>query len=501
MEEQMTISPELETEIARLIAVEDWPVGTVASQLKVHRDVVTRIAMELSGVVKDPTSRGPRLVEPYVDFLRETLREFPGIPGSRLFNMAKKRGYPGRSTGHFRRTVRTLRGPKPQEAFLRLHTLPGEESQIDWADFGAVEVRGGTRRLYGFLMTLSWSRAHYLRFFWLSQMLEFQRGFIEGMDFFDGMTQRGLMDNLKSGVTERVGTIIRFNERFLDFAKHYRFLPRAARPRRGNEKGRVERGVRFVRENFFAGRKWRDLDDLNEQALEWCLNESLDRLWRRGDKRLVRDALEEERKYLLPLPASHYPSADTVFVEVGKTPYVRFDTNDYSVPHLYVGRRLQVIADEKILRVVDEAQKLIAEHPRSYDKHQTYENQDHLRELKEQKKMAVAHSGLARLTNVVDSAERFVTALAERGQHLGGAVSSLLKMLDLHGSDRLERALQEVLKAGSINLRSVHLVLRQIEVESEFTEPKSIIIVPEKVANLTVKHHDLSRYDSRGTET
>jgi len=107
-----------------------------------------------------------------------------------------------------------------------------------------------------------------------------------------------LHDNLKSGVLERVGSIVRFNDDFLLVCKHYLFEPRAVNVRRGNEKGRVERSIRFIRENFFAGREWKTIEELNEQALQWCLNDSLERSWRRGENKLVRDAFSEEKEKL-----------------------------------------------------------------------------------------------------------------------------------------------------------------------------------------------------------
>ncbi len=79
-----------------------------------------------------------------------------------------------------------------------------------------------------------------------------------------------LADNLRSEVLERQGEAIRFNPTLLAFAAHYRYEPRPVAVARGNEKGRVERAIRYIRDNFFAARQWRDIDDLNEQATAWC---------------------------------------------------------------------------------------------------------------------------------------------------------------------------------------------------------------------------------------
>ncbi len=109
-------------------------------------------------------------------------------------------------------------------------------------------------------------------------------------------------DNLKSVVLERHGDAIRFNPRFLDFAGHYRFLPKPVAVARGNEKGRVERAIRYVRDNFFAARTWRDIDDLNAQARAWCDGIAADRPWPDDRSLTVREAFERERGSLLALP-------------------------------------------------------------------------------------------------------------------------------------------------------------------------------------------------------
>jgi transposase len=109
-----------------------------------------------------------------------------------------------------------------------------------------------------------------------------------------------LYDNLKSAVLERQGDAIRFHPTLLAFAAHYRFEPRPVAIARGNEKGRVERAIRYVRDNFFAARTWRDLDDLNAQAEAWCLGQAADR------------PCPEDRVVPAAVRGSRSPSANTV---------------------------------------------------------------------------------------------------------------------------------------------------------------------------------------------
>jgi transposase len=489
----MTINFELQSEIIRLRFVEKWPIGTIADALQVHHSVVERLEREEGGGAVVRATR-KQIADSYTSFIGETLKKYPKVKATRLFQMVRARGYTGISKGHFRRIVKKLRPFKSKEAFLRLSVLRGEQGQVDWGDFDYVNVRGGRRRVYGFALTLSYCRAIFLKFFLSGKLADFEQGFEDAFTYFGGIPKRVLLDNLKSGVTERVGKIIRYNSKFLDFANHYRFEAVACQPRRGNEKGKIERGIGYVRENFWEAREWRDIDDLNAQALEWCQGETMQRLWKLGDKRTVGEVYLEEKKLLMPPPVIAYPAVERLTVSIPKTPYARYDTNDYSVPSKYVQQNLALVASTKIVSIYD-GLTLVAEHPRSYDKHQTIENPEHIKALIAQKRDAQRSAGQHRLLSVVYSSEVFLEALAMRGQNMGGCVTSLLKLLDLHGPKRLESAIAEVVQSGSSQLRSVHMVLQRIEKNNPEKNPLAMMDLDDRFSNLEVKHHDLSRYD------
>jgi hypothetical protein len=181
---------------------------------------------------------------------------------------------------------------------------------------------------------------------------------------WSGLPRVVLYDNLKSAVLERRGDAIRFNPTLLAFAAHHRYEPRPVAVCRGNEKGRVERAIRFVRENFFAARKFVDLNDLNAQAALWCAGPAADRPCREEPTITVREAFAREQPSLLALPANPYPCELQLAVKVNKTPYVRFDLNDYTIPHTHVRRTLTVRADPHQVRILAGAD-LLATHVRS----------------------------------------------------------------------------------------------------------------------------------------
>ena len=152
---------------------------------------------------------------------------------------------------------------------------------------------------------------------------------------------------------QRVAHAIHFNTRLLEMSQHYHFEPRPVAVARGNEKGRVERAIRYIRDSFFVARSFRDIGDLNQQALLWMTGVAADRPCPEDRTRLVRDAFAEEQQKLLALSEEPFPTDEIVTVEIGKAPYARFDLNDYSVPHTYVRRSLTVAACLDSVRILD----------------------------------------------------------------------------------------------------------------------------------------------------
>ena len=489
----------MEAQILRLRHAERWPVGTIASQLYVHHGAVERVLQE-EGLPKAPKLRAS-IADSYLPFISETLEKYPKLTAKRLWSMAHDRGYPGTSLPHFRLIVARFRPRPPAEAYLRLQTLPGLEAQVDWAHFGKVLVGKAQRHLMAFVMVLSWSRAIFLKFFFGQHLSNFLRGHEAAFHSFGGVPRIVLLDNLKSAVIQRVGDAIRFHPTYLEFSGHWRFEPRPVAVARGNEKGRVERAIQFVRTAFFPARAWKDLDDLNRQAEEWAQGEAMDRRWVQDPSRTVRDVFEEERTKLLPLVEHPYPSDERVEVSVGKCPYVRFDLNDYSVPHEHVERTLVVFGDLKRVRILYGAQ-VLAEHPRSWDKGRQIEDPAHVESLVRWKSRARKGRGTAQLGEAAPSSTKLLGELALRGQNLGTAVSMLLRLLDTYGAEELESAVKEALSRGVPHPHAVRQALERRR--EERGKPAALPLdLPDdpRVRGLMVTPHSLSTYDQLTEES
>jgi len=493
----MTTAPDLVAQIQRLYTVEKWRVGTIARQLHVHRDVVRRVVAGDCAPVH-PSPLRPSRIDPYRPFIQATLAKYPTLTAARLHTMISERGYVG-STSHLRALVAGLRPRPVAEAYLRLRTLPGEQAQVDWAHFGHLHIGRARRPLMAFVMVLSHSRMIFLRFFLDARMDSFLRGHVEAFSAFNGCPRVALYDNLKSAVLARVnhvsGSAIRFNPELLALAAHYRFEPRPVAVARGNEKGRVERAIRFIRDSFFAGRTFTDLHDLNAQAQAWCLGVAADRRWPEDSALRVRQAFEVEARSLMALPDAAFALGERVAVKVGKTPYVRFDTNDYSVPHTHVRRTLAVLADEQWVRVLDGATEL-ARHRRCWDSRTQIEDDAHVQRLVDAKRAGRAYRACDRLVQAAPASAQLLQRAGARGENLGSITASLMRLLDRWGAAALQAAITEALARDVAHPNAVLLALERARAASAEPPPVALVL-PEHVAkrDAPVRTHDLRSYD------
>ena len=491
------ISKEREAEILRLYHAERWRVNTIAGQLSVHHTTVQRVLAQ-SGIPSEKITARPSVADPYVPFIIETLTKYPRLRASRVFQMVRQRGYPG-GPDHFRRVVARLRPRPPAEAFLRLRTLPGEQAQVDWAHFGKVAIGSALRVLWAFVMVLAWSRQVFLRFYLSAAMPSFLRGHVEAFEFFGGVPRVLLYDNLKSAVLERAGDAIRFHPTLLELAAHYRYEPRPVAVARGNEKGRVERAIRYVRDSFFAARSWSSVDDLNAQALEWMTGLSAERRWPQDQTRQIRDVFADERVRLMPLPDTAFPCEERLEVHVGKTPYVRFDLNDYSVPHQHVRRTLAVIASLDTVRVLDGAE-VIATHPRCWDRGQQVEHEAHVAALVEAKARARRGRALDRLTRALPHAEPLMLRAAERGGNLGNITARLLAILDAVPAAELDAAVAEAVERDTPTVGAVRQILDRHRAERGMP-PAVVHRFTTRAGDVVVRPHSLAAYDALHKDT
>jgi len=484
--------------IRRLYYAEHWKIGTIVAQLGVHREAVIR-ALERAGMPQRRAQR-ERQIDPYLPFIRETLERYPTLRSTRIHQMLVERGFEG-SAVHLRRIVRGLR-PARREAFLVLRSIPGERAEVDWADFGKVTIGRAERRLSAFVMTLAHSRALYVEFF-LDQKLEnFLRGHVRAFIHFGGVPRTVATDNLRSVVIERRGEVFRLHDRYLELAGHYHFHPAPCRPARGNEKGRVERSIRFLRESFFAARSFLSIAQINREVLTWIARTAMTRPWPDQGQRSVAEVFEQdELPLLLPLPEHPFEVTERTVVRSGKTIYVRFDRNDYSIPHPAIERDLTLLATDTDIRIFDGSVQ-IARHRRSFDAGDRVTDPAHPAALLAFKRKAAGSAAASPLLLAVPEAAPFLDASVVRGAAAASVERRLQRLLSLYGSALLRQALQEALRRGTPTLESVDYLIEKARRSAARSIPAQLELTDRPdLAALHVQPHPLDGYDRLSATT
>jgi transposase len=487
------ITPEQHAEIRRLHFGEHWKVGTIAAALGVHHDTVRAAIAHDTQTVRRGTCRATML-DPYLPFIRDTLAQYPRLRATRLFEMVRGRGYRG-SVIQLRRLVQTLRPAATPTAYRRLTTLMAEEAQVDWGAFGSIRIGHGVRPLSGFVMVLSYSRAVFA-LFTLDQTLEsFLRGHVEAFHTWPGVPRTLVYDNLRSAVLERAGTAIRFHPRLLELAGHYHFAPRPCTPYRANEKGKIERQISYLRQAFFAARTFVDVDDLNAQFRRWRDEIAHQRAHPEQRDQTVAEVLAAEQRRLLPLPAHPFETDVMRTVVSGKTPYIRFDRNGYSIPHTHVRRPLTLLASATTVRVIAGTEE-VARHVRSYDTGQVIEQEAHVAGLVAATRQDNPSSARDRLRLAVPAVATLLERLAARGESLRVHTARLLGLLDDYGPQELGIAIARGLERDALGAGAIAHIL-ETRRRQRGLKPPIPIALPDHpgVRDLDVTPHRLETYD------
>ena len=487
----MTIDLEKTAEIRRLFFGEHWKRGTIAAQLHVHPDVVTRV---IGGLGPSPGTPRPdaRVLEPYLPFIEETLARYPRLVSTRICDMLRERGYTG-SLRTVRRYVIAAR-PKPKsEVFLRIETLPGEQAQIDWAHVGEIAVPGGRRPLWAFVMVLAHSRASWGELVVGLDAASLRRSLVRAAAFFGGTTRQWLFDNAKTVVVDRAGDVVRYHESLLDLASRMHAQPRLCTPRKPHEKGGVERAIRYFKERFFAARTFHSIEHGNAQLLEFIETIAHRRPHPRWPERTVADVFADERKRLLPLP-DVLPETDLVAPVVSdKTAFIRFDTNRYSVPPTFARATVTLVANDAVVRVLH-GDREIAKHERCWGRHQFIEDPAHRAELVQQKRAARDLKGRDRLRDEIPVIETLMQRWVDAGRNLGSMVARTIALLDMYGAAVMRVAVAEMIDRGTHDPGALAILCEQ----QRGRRRGGAVLVPQFAGHVherDVVPHDLGGYD------
>lgn len=367
-----------------MITLEEWvmikhmynqgvPKARIARELGLNPKTVDKAISEDKPPQHNRQSR-ESILDPHKDYIKQRLDRYD-LTATRILREIEERGYPGSYT-ILRSFVKQVKGEKPKPAFVRFETPPGEQAQVDWADFGYMELDGKKTKLWCFSMALGYSRALYIRFFPFQNLISLCQGHIEAFRYFGGVTDTILYDNMKTIVISREGDNIQWNPQFMDFAGHYGFIPKVCLPGRKETKGKVERPYSYIRTSFFDGTEFVSLIDLNEKSINWLDNVANVRVHATTGA-VPFDRLREE--HLHPLRCEDYVTERLEQSEMrrsSKDCYISFEGNRYSIPYQYSCRDLNVKLRGEGLRIFY-GDELIAVHRLSYQKGQMITDQKH----------------------------------------------------------------------------------------------------------------------------
>ena len=296
----------------------------------------------------------------------------------RILEKLQEQGFDGKYS-IVKEYVRSKKMDLDEKATVRFETMPGQQGQMDWGFFEdhIVFEDGQMKKLYCFLLVLGYSRMRYIEFVTDMSTNTLIRCHQNAFRYFGGYPEEILYDNMKQVVVKRLlkqedSTL---NRQFEDFAGFYGFKPILCRPYRGQTKGKVERTVQYVRDNFMVGIKYRSLNDLNGQALAWC-NKVNSKIHATTNE-IPFERLKREKLNLLK---REYIIDKINLRRVQKDCLISYAGNQYSVPSEYAGKDVAVVALDNMLAAYYGG-KQIALHRISYQKRDMVVNAHHYRRL------------------------------------------------------------------------------------------------------------------------
>jgi transposase len=505
------LSPEQINEIHRLHLVEKWPQRRIARHLHIGRHT---LAKYLANPAPRPGRRDrSSKLDAFKPALAELLERDPRAAAPVLRQHLQTLGYDGGITILKDYLHALRRNAAVRRAFVRMEPAPGERFDIDWGHFGALLYNGTPRKLYAFCLVECHSRKMYLEFTHSQSFETFVRCHWHAFQALGGCARELWFDNLASAVAEHEGNLVRFNPRFLAFAREFRFIPRACHVAAAWEKGKVERAIGYVRQNFWPLRSFADLADVNAQARRWLL-EIANRRIHRETGQAPDDRFRPEALRPLPLLAPDYRDSSEALVH--KDLRLSFDGNRYCVPPRYVGHKLTVKADASTLTIYDQTHEIVS-YARCWERGQTFGAERFQKELYAQMAAAQRSAAQQRLIGFLGPiAEPYLQQLADTDRSLARQVRELLELIRDYGPEAVSQAMHKAQAARAFGADYIANILRQQQARRELqppvrlrqpelnelaTDPLSLVEYDAFILQSRKETHDLPASETESTQS
>ena len=461
----------------------------IARQLNIDRATVAKY---LDNPDPDPGKRAKRIskLEPYRDELADMLKQFPAIKAPVVMQRIKEKGFDGEIT-IVRNLLRQLRGQiNYREPFIRFESDPGVQMQIDWGHFNSLSYKGGNRKLYALAVIESHSRMLYVTFTHSQKQEQLHMGLLDAFTYFGGCPKEIVVDNMLTAVTERVGTLIRFNEAFLDFLRVLHITPRACNIRAPHEKGKIENSIKYIRQNFWPLRSFADLDDVQNQIQAWLDTiANVRKHQTTGERpvdRLQKDALQSLSEFLPDCREIESPLVHKDFA-------LRFDTNSYTVPPWTIGKKVTLKADNHTVRIYYK-NKSVAVHQRCWGKKQRIELPAHKEQVKKLRKKLYHDRQIMVFLSIGQIAADYLDKLADARQPIRKTVTRLLSLQDEYGDTSLIYALRKGLSLKLYGADYIQNILYQEM--TPVTRHRPVKLKKQDLNNIRLTTPSLAEYDA-----
>jgi transposase len=439
-----------------------------------------------------PRKRKPQAgkLASFKDMIRRLVEQHP-FSGRQILQRLREQGYAGGYTilKDYLQLVRPIR----KRAYLTLHYAPGECAQVDWGHAGFIKIGQATRRLSFLVVTLCYSRLMYLEFA-LAQTLEhFLNGLQNAFLYFGGVPAEVLSDNLKTAVIRHpFGEAPVFHERYLDFAAHHGFTPKACGIHQPQAKGRVENNVGYVKKSLLNGLELTGLDAVNTAGRVWL--DSVANMRVHGATRQPpRERFQNERPALRPLNSRPYDLGLVASVRVNPQFRVQIDGNRYSVPATYASTRITLKRTPDHLWFYHD-DRLIADHVRRYDIGQDYLNPDHEKPLLMERRHIREQRLLQRFLQLSPKAEDFYRQLEERHLNARHHVRQIMALTELYSLEQVARALEDAAELQVFRAEYIANILDQRR--RQLPEPGALYLTRRQdLLDLDLPSPDLESYE------
>lgn len=353
--------------------------------------------------------------------------------------------------------VAKLRRNTPH-AYMVLHSLPGEEAQVDFGYIGTLKVNGSPRKAWVFIMSLSYSRYMYAAITLDQSVQTFIRCHTEAFRYFGGVPQTVKIDNLKAAIVETDFYEPTVQRTYAAFAKHYGFLPNPCRVYTPTDKGKVESNVKYVKDNCFKGRDFADLQEAQRFLAGWLSDIANCRKHGTTGKQPHKVFLETEKDKLRPLPAQDFIFSRSGSATVRTDCHIVHEGNFYSVPYAYIGMDVDVIEINHLLKIYHSGKEIALHSLCEHAKGEHVTDKSHYPSTKNVSQEELLSSYRRKMAEVGNGAAAFLEAFKDTGMyqcHHYRSISGILALCKKYGDDAVDRACARACHYGNITYRAV----------------------------------------------